>query len=66
MKEMTMHFRNGYVGSSFIIQIIEIFPGTGYKNNNVCVVERAKRLKRVHEDAEDHLSLRPKRISKKT
>ena len=63
---MIKHFRNDYIGSSFIIQIIEIFLGTGYKNNNVCVVERAKRLKRVHEDTEDHLSLWPKRISKKT
>ena len=63
---MIKHFRNDYIGSSFIIQIIEIFLGTGYKNNNVCVVQRAKRLKRVHEDTEDHLSLWPKRISKKT
>ena len=63
---MIKHFRNDYIGSSFIIQIIEIFLGTGYKNNNVCVVERAKRLKRVHEDTEDHLSLWPKRIIKKT
>ena len=63
---MIKHFRNDYIGSSFIIQIIEIFLGTGYKNNKVCVVERAKRLKRVHEDTEDHLSLWPKRIRKKT
>lgn len=33
-------------GSSFIIQILVIFPGTRYKNNKVCQIERAKRLKR--------------------
>ena len=36
-------FRNECAGSSFIIQILEIFPGTGYKNDKV---QPAKRFKR--------------------
>ena len=39
------HFRNDSARSSIIIQIFELFPGTGYKNNKVCAVELAKRLK---------------------
>ena len=38
-------FRNDCAGLSFTIQILEIFSGTGYINNKVCPVERAKRLK---------------------
>ena len=45
-KHMIKHFRNDCARFSFTIQILEIFPGTGYKNNKVCPVERAKRLKR--------------------
>ena len=43
---MIKDFRNDYAVSSFIIQILEIFPATGYKNNEVCPTEHEKRLKR--------------------
>ena len=45
-KHMIKNFRNDCAGFLFTIQILEIFPGTGYKNNKVCPVERAKRHKR--------------------
>ena len=41
-----MFFRNECARSSFIIKILEIFPGTGYRNNKVCPAEHTKRLKR--------------------
>ena len=34
------------VGASFSIQIFEVFPGTGYKKNKVCPVNREARLDR--------------------
>ena len=43
---MIKHFRNDCARFFFTIQILEIFPGAGYKNNKVCPVERAKRHKR--------------------
>ena len=32
--------------SFFTVQIVETFHGTGHRNNKVCPIERAKRLKR--------------------
>ena len=43
---MIKHFGNDCSGSSFIIQVLETFAVTGYKNNNVCPIERRKSLKR--------------------
>ena len=43
---MIKNFRNDCAGSSFIIQNLEIFPGTRYKNNKVSPVKCAKTLKR--------------------
>lgn len=43
---MIVHFRNESGGSSISIKILEILPGIGYRNNKVCLVEYAKRLKR--------------------
>lgn len=40
------HFRNNCAASSFIIQILEIFPGTRYRNDKFVTVERAKRIQR--------------------
>ena len=45
-KHIIKHFRNDCARSSFTIQILEILPGTEYKNNKICPVERVKRLKR--------------------
>ena len=41
---MIRHFRSDCAISFFVIQILEIFLGRGYKNNKVCSVERLKRL----------------------
>ena len=59
---MVMHFRNDVAGSSFVIQILEIFFGTGYRINIVCPVDCAKRLRRglLDEDTKGHVSLWPK------
>ena len=42
---MIKHFRNKCGRLSFVIQTLEILPGTRYKNNNHCSVERAKTFK---------------------
>ena len=39
-------FKDVCVGSSFVVQINKIFPGTGYKNNKICPVNRETRLDR--------------------
>lgn len=38
------HFKDVCIGASFSFQIIEAFPGTGYKNSRVCPVNREARL----------------------
>ena len=43
---MIDHFKTACKGSSFSVQIIEIFNGTGYHNNKVDVDARNKRLER--------------------
>ena len=40
------HFKDICLGVSFSIQTIEVFPGTAYKNNNVCPVNFKTRLDR--------------------
>ena len=45
-KHMIKHFKNDCDRSFVIIQILEIFSGTRYKNNKVFPIERMKRLKR--------------------
>ena len=40
------HLKDVCIGASFSVQIIEAFPGTGYKNNRVCPVDRETRLDR--------------------
>ena len=40
------HFKDVWIGASFSIQIIEVFAGTGYKNNKVCPVNQKTRLDR--------------------
>ena len=35
-----------WVGTSFSVQIIDLFPGTGYKNNKMCPVNCKTRLDR--------------------
>ena len=42
---MIKHFKNNCVGSSSIMKIMEIFPGTGYRSNKVYPFECAKGLK---------------------
>ena len=62
-ENMIKYFRNYCAGSFFIIQILEIFPDTGYKNTKVCPIERVRKLKKrelLDKDTKDHLSLRPK------
>ena len=39
-------FKHVCVDASFSVQIIEVFPGTGYKNNKVCPINRETRLDR--------------------
>ena len=46
---MIKNFRNDYVGSSFSIQVLEIFEGNGYVNGTVCPIAQEQRLER-----EDH------------
>lgn len=41
---MIKHFKDVCIGASLSFQIIEAFPGTGYKNNRVCPVNREARL----------------------
>ena len=40
------HYRNDCVGSSFFIQILEVFQGSGYINGQLCTTAREKRLER--------------------
>ena len=40
------HFKDICIGASFSVQIIEVFLGTGYKNNKVCPVNCETRLDR--------------------
>ena len=41
---MIMHFRHDCVGSSFSIQILEVFEGDDYVNGTVCPIARKRRL----------------------
>ena len=43
---VTKRFKYVCVGASFSVQIIEVFPGTGYKNNKLCPVNCEARLDR--------------------
>ena len=45
-EHMIKHYKEDCVGSSFSIQVLEVFPGSGYVNNKVCPIDRAKRLER--------------------
>ena len=40
------HFKDVCVCASFLVQIIEVFPSTAYKNNTVCQVNLQTRLDR--------------------
>ena len=40
------YFKDVCVGASPSVQIIELFSGTGHKNNKVCPVNRESRLDR--------------------
>lgn len=39
-------FKDVYVSASFLVQMIKIFPGTGYRRNKACLVNREIRLDR--------------------
>ena len=43
---MIKHFRNDCEGSSFSIQILEVFESNGYFSGSVCPIAREKRLER--------------------
>ena len=45
-KYVIKHFKDVCVGASSSVQITEAFPGTGYKNNKMCSVNRETRLHR--------------------
>ena len=45
-KHLIKHSKNNCAASSFIVQISEIFPGIGYRNDKSFTAERPKRLKR--------------------
>ena len=47
-KHVIKHFRKACPGAGFKIQVIEIFSGSGYRNNKVCKKARKKRI--VRED----------------
>ena len=45
-KYVIKHFKDVCVSASFLFQIIEVFPGTGYKKNKRCSVDRETILDR--------------------
>ena len=56
---MIIHFRNHCEGSSFIIELLQIFYGVRYQNNKVCPFERAKRLKRDEDMMKTYSTIYP-------
>ena len=42
-EDVMKHFKDVCVGASSSVQITEVFPGTGYKINKVCLVYRETR-----------------------
>ena len=58
---MIMHFWHDCVGSSFSIQILEVFEGDDYVNGTVCPIARKRRLepeeRPLDENAENQTSI---------